>query len=140
MKTILLVDDSRAIRMAERRILRGLGVDTLEAENGWEALRVLHQQPQIDAVLLDWNMPVMNGLECLKALRCEFPGARPLVVMCTTENDAARMGEALEAGATEYLTKPFTEDSVREKFASLGVLAAESRSRDDHSGRLSETR
>lgn len=121
MKRALLVDDSRAVRMVGRRILQSLGFDTLEAGDGQEALSVYRANPTVDAVLLDWNMPVMNGLDFLKALRKET-SPQPVVVMCTTENDLAHITEALSAGANEYIMKPFTDDIVKEKFQETGVL------------------
>jgi two-component system, chemotaxis family, chemotaxis protein CheY len=121
MKTVLLVDDSRAVRLAGKRIFEALGFGTLEAGDGQQALDVVASHPSIDAVLLDWNMPVMNGLDFLKTLRSQAV-AQPVVVMCTTENDIAHITEALTAGANEYVMKPFTEDIIREKLQETGVL------------------
>jgi len=121
MKTVLLVDDSRAIRLAGRRIVESLGIDVLEAGDGAEALQLCHQHADIDAVLLDWNMPVMDGLEFLTALRSESR-PQPIVVMCTTENDFQHISTALAAGANEYIMKPFTDDILREKLHEAGVL------------------
>lgn len=121
MKTVLLVDDSRVIRMAARRVFEALGFQALEAADGQAALGVIHKHRDVDAILLDWNMPVMNGLDFLKALRAEA-GNQPVVVMCTTENDIKHISEALSAGANEYVMKPFTEDIIREKFQLAGVL------------------
>jgi two-component system chemotaxis response regulator CheY len=107
--------------MAGRRILEALGMGVLEANDGAEALEVCRQHPEVDAILLDWNMPVMNGLEFLTALRSkEQP--QPIVVMCTTENDFQHITTALTAGANEYVMKPFTEDILREKLHEAGVL------------------
>lgn len=117
MKTVLLVDDSRAVRLAGKRIFESLGFGTLEAGDGQQALDVVAANPTIDAVLLDWNMPIMNGLDFLKALR-----SQPVVVMCTTENDIKHITDALTAGANEYVMKPFTEDIIREKLQETGVL------------------
>ena len=122
MKKLLLVDDSRAVRLLGKRIVTPLGFEIFEAENGQEALAVISQHPDIDAVLLDWNMPVMNGLEFLKALRAQPLVKQPVVVMCTTENEMARIVEAMQAGANEYIMKPFTEDIVRDKLHETGVL------------------
>jgi two-component system chemotaxis response regulator CheY len=121
MTTVLLVDDSRAIRSIGRRIVETLGMQALEAENGALALEVCQQHPDLDAVLLDWNMPVMNGLEFLTALRAK-ERRQPVVVMCTTENDFDHISAALAAGANEYVMKPFTEDILREKLQEAGVL------------------
>jgi two-component system chemotaxis response regulator CheY len=122
MKKLLLVDDSRAVRLLGKRIVNTLGFTILEAENGEEALRVCAEHPDLDAILLDWNMPVMDGLEFLKALRARPAAKRPIVVMCTTENDMVRIVEAIQAGADEYIMKPFTEDIVREKLQETGIL------------------
>ncbi len=122
MKKILLVDDSRAVRMACRRLVDPMGFEILEAENGERALEVLHEHPDIDVILLDWNMPVMDGLTFLKTLREDQKAPQPVVVMCTTENDMRRIVEAMHAGANEYIMKPFTEELVRGKFEEAGVL------------------
>lgn len=121
MKTVLLVDDSRAIRLAGRRILESLGMQALEAGDGREALEVVHEHPDVGAILLDWNMPVMNGLEFLVALR-SGSGNQPPVVMCTTESDLSRITTALAAGANEYIMKPFTDDILSDKLREIGVL------------------
>ena len=93
----------------------------MEAADGQQALDVVTEHPDVDALLLDWNMPVMNGLDMLKALRGR-PGHQPVVVMCTTENDMTHITQALEAGANEYVMKPFTEEIIREKLQETGVL------------------
>src|SRR5579863_1122021 len=115
MKTVLLVDDSRAVRLAGRRMVESFGMGVLEAADGAEAMKVVQQNPDINAILLDWHMPVMNGLEFLNALRSETR-TQPIVVMCTTENDFQHISTALAAGANEYIMKPFTEDILRDKF------------------------
>ncbi len=122
MKKILLVDDSKAVRLVGRRISETIGLTVLEAEDGQAALEVVHQHPDVDVVLLDWNMPVMDGMGFLRALRAESLENQPVVVMCTTENDMSRIVEAMGAGANEYIMKPFTEDIVREKLQEVGVL------------------
>lgn len=122
MKKILLVDDSRTVRMVGRRYADTMGLETLEAEDGQVALDVVREHQDIDVVLLDWNMPVMDGLTFLKALRKEERDRQPIVVMCTTENDMARIVEAMQAGANEYIMKPFSEDIVREKLREVGVI------------------
>ena len=75
-----------------------------------------------DAILLDWNMPVMNGIEFLRALRGTPAATRPVVVFCTTENDIAHIQEAIGAGANEYIMKPFDSDIIQAKFAQVGLL------------------
>ena len=123
MKTILLVDDSRAVRLAGKRMVSAIGLEALEAEDGAQALDMVRQH-DVDVVLLDWNMPVMNGLEFLKALRASTDLDQPMVIMCTTENDMSRIVEAMQSGANEYIMKPFTEDIVRGKLYETGVLTA----------------
>lgn len=122
MKKILLVDDSRTVRNFMRRVADDLGLEAVEAENGEAALVAVRAHQDLDVVLLDWNMPVMDGLEFLKALRTEPRRKQPAVVMCTTENEMARIVEAMAAGANEYIMKPFTQDIVREKLEGVGVL------------------
>jgi two-component system, chemotaxis family, chemotaxis protein CheY len=120
MKTCLVVDDSRVIRKVARRILEDLGFEIAEAADGAEALAWCRTSMP-EAVLLDWNMPGMNGIEFLKVLRAEPGGRAPVVVMCTVENERDRMVEALDAGADEYIMKPFDGDIIEGKFALAGL-------------------
>jgi two-component system, chemotaxis family, chemotaxis protein CheY len=121
MKTCLVVDDSRVIRKVARRILEDLRFAVDEAADGSEALqRVRSGMP--DAILLDWNMPIMNGLDFLRALRTERGGDKPVVVFCTTENDMAKIAEAIGEGANEYIMKPFDGDILQAKFAEVGLV------------------
>lgn len=122
MTTILLVDDSRAVRLAARRILADSGCELLEAENGVAAIDVLKSHPEVDAVLLDWNMPVMDGITFLRQMRGDASSPQPRVVMCTTEGELDRIMDALQSGANEYIMKPFTQDIVLEKLRGVGVL------------------
>ena len=121
MRTCLLVDDSRVIRKVARRILEGLEFSCAEAGDGVEALAYCRADMP-DAVLLDWNMPAMNGLDFLKALRREPGGDAPIVVFCTTESEPEKIFEALEAGADEYIMKPFDGDIIESKFAEAGLF------------------
>jgi two-component system, chemotaxis family, chemotaxis protein CheY len=122
MKTCLVVDDSRVIRKVARRILEDMEFTVDEAADGSEALaRCRGAMP--DAVLLDWNMPIMNGLEFLKALRADPGGDAPIVVFCTTENDLSAISEAMGAGANEYIMKPFDSEIMQSKFAEVGLVA-----------------
>jgi two-component system chemotaxis response regulator CheY len=121
MKICMVVDDSSVIRKVARRILEGLDFQIVEAEDGEQALvRCREQLP--DAVLLDWNMPKMDGYEFLKALRRLPGGDSPKVVFCTTENDVAHIARALHAGANEYIMKPFDKEIVEAKFQEVGLL------------------
>jgi len=121
MKTCLVVDDSRVIRKVTCRILRDLAFETLEAENGVAALTACRQKMP-DVILLDWSMPQMTGLEFLRALRSETRGNHPIVVVSTTENDTARITEALGAGADEYVVKPFDRGILEAKLAEVGLV------------------
>ena len=121
MKTCLVVDDSSVIRKVARRILEGLDFQISEAENGEEAIEACRQQIP-DAILLDWNMPKMDGYEFLRALRRLPGGDKPKVVFCTTENDVAHIARALHAGANEYIMKPFDKDIVEARFQEVGLL------------------
>ncbi len=121
MKTCLIADDSGVIRKVARRILESLEFRILEAENGEQALEIC-QRELPDAILLDWNMPKMDGYDFLRTLRRLPDGDRPKVVFCTTENDVAHIARALQAGANEYIMKPFDKDIVQEKFHEVGLL------------------
>jgi two-component system chemotaxis response regulator CheY len=122
LKTCLVVDDSRVIRKIARRILEDLGFEVAEAGDGMEALAWC-QAAMPDAVLLDWVMPVMTGPEFLKRLRQEPGGQEPKVVFCSVENDLRLIRDALDAGADEYIMKPFDAEILASKFAGAGVLA-----------------
>ncbi len=117
----LVVDDSRVVRKVARRILEAHGYEVAEAEDGREALNYCRRGlPR--CVLLDWNMPVMNGLSFLRALRAEFGAAGPVVVFCTTQNDAAQIATAAECGAQDHIPKPFDDAILSGKFMQLGLL------------------
>jgi two-component system, chemotaxis family, chemotaxis protein CheY len=117
----LVVDDSRAMRMILRRILVDVGFEVVEAGNGREALSALRTQPAISLVLVDWHMPEMDGLELVKAVRAEAAFDATILMMVTTENDVAKMTTALEAGANEYVMKPFDREVIAGKLALLGI-------------------
>jgi two-component system chemotaxis response regulator CheY len=117
----LVVDDSRVVRRVARQILSAHGFKIAEAENGALALEACRSSMP-DSVLLDWNMPVMNGIEFLRALRAEFGPDEPVVMFCTTENDLHFIEQAIEAGAQEFLMKPFDEELLIGKFTQLGLL------------------
>jgi two-component system, chemotaxis family, chemotaxis protein CheY len=121
MKNCLVVDDSSVIRKVARRILEGLQFQISEAEDGEQALDVCRQRMP-DAVLLDWNMPKMDGYEFLRVLRRMPDGDRPKVVFCTTENDVAHIARALHAGANEYIMKPFDKEIVEAKLQEVGLI------------------
>ncbi|HVW72101.1 MAG TPA: response regulator [Rhizomicrobium sp.] len=117
----LVVDDSRVIRRVAIDILASLGLRTAEAEHGLAAVEFCRTTVP-DFVLLDWNMPEMDGISCLRALRAMDLSPRPIVVMCTTENGMTKIREALEAGADEYIMKPYDRDVLLDKLAQVGLV------------------
>jgi len=121
MKTCLVVDDSSVTRKIARRILEEMDFQIVEAEDGEKALEVCKRELP-EAILLDWNMPVMDGLEFLGHLRRLPDGDRPKVVFCTTENGIDHISRALRAGANEYIMKPFDKDIVTAKFQEIGLF------------------
>lgn len=121
LRTCLVVDDSKMIRRVASRILKDLNFAPVEAANGQDALEMC-QAEMPDAVLLDWNMPVMDGLSFLKALRKEPAAKAPVVIFCTAERDVLKITEALDAGADEYVMKPFDSDIIESKFSQAGLL------------------
>src|SRR5947208_3041987 len=118
----MVVDDSRAVRKLLGQILRDIGYDVIEAGNGREALEAaLGCAVPLELILTDWNMPVMNGLEFLKAIRAEAKFDAVPVIMVTTETEMENMVAALEAGANEYVMKPFTRDILADKLRMAGI-------------------
>ena len=121
MKTCLVVDDSSVIRKIARRILEEMNFEITEAEDGEQALEAC-KRAMPEAVLLDWNMPVMDGYEFLSHLRRLPGGDVPKVVFCTTENGMDHFSRALHGGANEYIMKPFDRDIVTAKFQEVGLI------------------
>ena len=119
-KTCLVVDDSKVIRKVARHILETLDFTVEEAGDGQEALDAVAISVP-DVVLLDWNMPVMSGIEFLRALGERNVQPRPKVVFCTTENGTAHIRAALDAGADEYVMKPFDRDTLASKLQFVGL-------------------
>lgn len=120
-RTCLIVDDSRIIRKVARRIIEGLGFEVDEAADGAEALsHCTGLMP--DVVLLDWNMPVMDGMTFIRRLRDLPDGDRPKVLFCTIETAPERIAEALTAGADDYVMKPFDGEILQSKFAEVGAV------------------
>jgi two-component system, chemotaxis family, chemotaxis protein CheY len=118
----LVVDDSRAVRMILAKALKDLGYEVLEAENGRRALEMAEvEKESLKLVLADWNMPEVNGLEMLKQLRRNEALSSTVVVMVTTETELTQMATALEAGANEYVMKPFTKEILMEKLELVGI-------------------
>jgi two-component system chemotaxis response regulator CheY len=121
MKQCLIIDDSSVIRKVARRILEGFQFTVTEAADGRQALDAcVSRMPE--AILLDWNMPVMDGYEFLRALRAMPGGDKPKVVFCTTENDLAHIARAMHAGADEYIMKPFDKEIVEAKLQEVGLM------------------
>jgi two-component system chemotaxis response regulator CheY len=119
----LVIDDSRAMRLILRRIAVQLGFDVWEAGNGREALDLLAEHDEVPQVaLVDWNMPEMNGLEFVTAVRADAKLRDVTLIMVTSESEQTQIVKALAAGAHEYVIKPFTPDAIAEKLALLGLI------------------
>jgi len=116
-----VIDDSRAVRTILRRLLTELGFEAREAENGKDGLAALREGYRPDVALVDWNMPEMDGVSFIRAVRAEPAYAAVRLVVITTEMEVGRVAEALDAGAQEYVLKPLTKDTLRDKLAALGL-------------------
>lgn len=118
----LVVDDSQAMRVIIRKVLKDIGFDVVEAQHGKDALARLAAPgcADFDVALIDWNMPEMNGLELVRAVRHERRFDRMRIMMVTTEIEGSQVVKALDAGANEYLMKPFTRAALVDKLALLG--------------------
>ena len=119
----LIIDDSRAMRRILKLIVGELGFETVEAENGREGLDQLRRFPETELVLVDWNMPEMNGLEFIEIIRSNPNYDELKLVMVTTETEPARMARALLAGVDEFVMKPFTAEVLVEKLQLIGITA-----------------
>jgi two-component system chemotaxis response regulator CheY len=118
----LVVDDSRTVRAIIGKILREMGMDVLDAGNGVQALEQLQQDPGLELLLVDWNMPEMNGLDFIRAVRAQRAYDHVRILMVTTETESAQVTLALNAGANEYLMKPFTKEILVAKLNLLDVF------------------
>ena len=113
---VLIVDDSTTMRRIIKTQLETMGVSAIvEASNGEEALGVLQQNMPVDIIMLDWNMPVMDGITFLKNVRADVTYKKVKIIMCTSESEKSRVVEALKEGANNYIVKPFTPEAVKEK-------------------------
>ncbi len=120
-RTCLIVDDSRVVRRISRQIVESLGFQVIEAENGEEALaRCRADMPGL--ILLDWDMPIMTGIQFISQLRALPAPHRPKAVFCTSRSDTQDIFKGIEAGADEYVTKPFTEASLKAKLERIGAI------------------
>jgi two-component system chemotaxis response regulator CheY len=120
----LVIDDSRAMRMILRRVLTASGFEVIEAGDGQQALDLVAAGPVPDVALIDWNMPVMNGLEFVVAVRANKDYRQMTLMMVTTESEHSQIVRALAAGAHEYVLKPFTNEAITEKLSLLGLTPA----------------
>ncbi|SFK43906.1 response regulator [Geodermatophilus ruber] len=121
----LVIDDSRAMRRIVGGTLEGFGYETRQAGHGQEALDVLHEGWLPEVCTIDWNMPVMDGLQFVSTVRANPAWRAVTLVMVTSESEHGQIVRALAAGAHEYVIKPFTADALRDKFALLGLLPQE---------------
>jgi two-component system, chemotaxis family, chemotaxis protein CheY len=118
----LVVDDARVMRKLMTGVAQELGFDPVDAEDGVDALKVLGEVGTVDLMMVDWNMPNMNGLEFVKEVRKDAAHANTKILMVSSEIEMDNIVQALDAGANEYLMKPFTKDTIREKLALLGLV------------------
>ena len=122
MFNIIIVDDNTELRQGLEDHLSQKGFRVSALEDG-ERISDAINANKPDAILLDWNMPVMNGIDFLRHLRADPGGDRPVVVFCTTENDITAIAQAIESGANEYIMKPFDSEIVQSKFAEVGLVS-----------------
>jgi two-component system chemotaxis response regulator CheY len=118
----LVIDDSRAVRLLVSSILREEGFDVCDAAHGREGLQKLQENPEIRLILVDWNMPVMDGLEFIQAVRSQRAWDSVQLVMVTTETESQQVQRAMNAGANEYVMKPFTREVLVAKLSLLGAF------------------
>lgn len=127
MSKVLIIDDSRAMRQIIGKIMKQLGFEIFEAGDGKEGIDQLEQhKDEVELVLVDWNMPVMNGYEFVQAVRAQDEFANHKLVMVTTETEPSQMAKALMAGVDEFVMKPFTSEILIEKLMLIGVDMSES--------------
>jgi two-component system chemotaxis response regulator CheY len=118
----LVIDDSRAVRMLVGNILREQGFEVCEAAHGQEGILQLQENSEISLVLVDWNMPIMDGLEFIKSVRAQRAWDGVRIVMVTTETESEQVQRAITAGANEYVMKPFTREVLVAKLSLLGAF------------------
>jgi two-component system chemotaxis response regulator CheY len=118
----LIVDDSKALRAIVAKLVKGLGFEVLEAGNGREGLEQLKSKGTVEISLVDWNMPDMNGIEFIRAVRAQDEYNAMKLMVITTQTEIEHITKALESGANEYLMKPFTRDALLVKLQMLGIV------------------
>ena len=118
---VLIIDDSKAIRFILGKMMRQCGWDVVEAEHGVAALETLSKTSSFQLALVDWNMPVMNGLQFVAEVASKQLAPEMKMMMVTTETEMSQVVRALEAGAHEYIMKPFTKEMILEKISILGL-------------------
>jgi two-component system chemotaxis response regulator CheY len=118
----LVVDDSRTVRIIIGNILREMGLEVIEAEHGLAALEQMRQNPDVELILVDWNMPEMDGYEFIQSVRSQPIYENVRILMVTTETDREQVSRALRAGANEYMMKPFTKEVLVAKLGMLDVF------------------
>src|SRR5262245_59014718 len=121
----LVIDDSRTVRTIIKKVLDEVGLEVVEAANGREGFDQLRLAGDVDLILVDWNMPEMDGLEFIKAVRADRTYDPVRIVMVTTETEQEQVVRALEAGANEYVMKPFTKEILVAKLSLLDVLGGD---------------
>lgn len=126
MPRALIIDDSKAIRVILKKMLLEVGMEVFEAENGQQAIERLREMMKCDIALVDWNMPIMNGLDFVKHVRAISFFKNMKIMMVTTESEINRMQLALEEGADEYVMKPFTKEIILDKLVQLGIITSSS--------------
>jgi two-component system chemotaxis response regulator CheY len=120
----LVIDDSRTVRTIIRTILCEAGMEVLEASHGKEGLEQMRRNPDVELILVDWNMPVMDGMEFILAVRADPAYNAARILMVTTESECDHVMQALDAGANEYLMKPFTREVLMAKLTLMDVFGA----------------
>ena len=118
----LVIDDSRTVRIIIGQILREIGMEVLEARDGMEALEQIRRNPDVELMLVDWNMPEMNGLDFIRAVRSDRAYDAVRILMVTSESQGEQVIQALKAGANEYLMKPFNREVLVAKLNLLDVV------------------
>ena len=121
MSSCLIADDSKVIRLLLSKIISNLGFSVIEAEDGEEVVE-LTQIKEPDLVIMDWNLPVLDGIDALYKIRELRLSKRPRVIFCASGSDMGRISQAIEGGADDYIMKPFDEDIVATKLTILGLL------------------